>query len=65
MYQGEPFVPVPGANLFISRENVTTEPNELGERTVICHPISDVHSGIVAAKGIRLMIRLLALSGAA
>lgn len=51
---------VPGANVFIATEDVTSDPLPDGSHTIKCVPISDTKGGRLAYQGLNILRRLLA-----
>jgi hypothetical protein len=54
---------VPGGNLFIANQDLSTEPGPDGERAIRCTAISTPHGVRTASSGLRLLLRLLTLTG--
>jgi hypothetical protein len=54
-YQGYPTVPVPGANIFLSATDASTEEDSEGNRVVSCHPISTTGEARLVYKGLRIL----------
>jgi len=56
----EPYLMLPGANLFISSSDVTSPADASGTNVISCQPISAVHGYSTAAKGWNYLRRILA-----
>lgn len=58
-YAAEPLVLVPGANLFIATQDLTSPPDAEGNRAIHCTAISDLKATKDASTGMRILWRIL------
>lgn len=56
----EPYLLLPGANLFIAQEDLTSPADSTGTNVISCQPMSAIHGASTAAKGWNYLRRILA-----
>lgn len=58
MHEGYPLAPLPGGNVFLTDQDLSTPPDSSGNRLISCKPISSAEAARLAYDALRLLSRL-------
>jgi hypothetical protein len=58
VHEGYPLAPLPGGNVFLTNEDLSTPPDSEGNRLISCKPVSETTALRLAYDALRILSRL-------